>query len=92
MTPCLEAQLKSHRIWSFAEVWLGLSKDLEVNTMLGIHFLQDQMASYEVEPALLEQVTLQLVKEIRIRIEESKEERTTAMSLEAEEGCHARIE
>lgn len=41
MTPCLEAQLRNHRIWSFQEMWLGLSKDLEVNTFLGIHFLQD---------------------------------------------------
>lgn len=73
-------------------MWLGLSKDLEVNTMLGIHFLQDMMASYEVEPALLEQVTLQLVKEMRTKIEDSKEERTTEMSINAEEGCHARIE
>ena len=38
MTPCLEAQLKTHRIWSFPDVWLGLSKDLEITNILAIHF------------------------------------------------------
>ena len=65
MTPCLEAQLKSHRIWTFPEIWIGLSKDMEITTLLGVHFFQDQMASYEVEPDLLENVTLQLVNEMK---------------------------
>ena len=95
MTPCLEAALKIHRIWTFPEVWLSLAKDLEVTTLLNIHFLQDQMASYEVEPSLLEQVSLQLVKEIRSRYAEKLKneggEQTpgtvTSMSDEAEQGC-----
>jgi len=41
MTPCLEATLKSHKIWTFPEVWICICKDLEVTTLLGIHFLQD---------------------------------------------------
>ena len=41
MTPCLEAQLKTHRIWGFPDVWLGLSKDLEITNILAIHFFQD---------------------------------------------------
>ena len=61
MTPCLEAQLKSHRIWTYPDIWLGLSKDLEITNILAIHFFQDQMASYEVEPALLREITLHLV-------------------------------
>ena len=61
MTPCLEAQLKSHRIWSYSDIWLGLSKDLEITNILAVHFFQDQMASYEVEPALLREITLYLV-------------------------------
>jgi len=65
MTPCLEASLKTHTIWSYADVWLALSKDLEIFTILGIHFFQDQMASYEVDPQLLELVSLRLISELR---------------------------
>ena len=70
MTPCLEAQLRTHRIWTYEEVWLGLSKDFEVNTFLGIHFLQDQMASYEVDPTLLLSVTQTLVSEVKAKLAE----------------------
>lgn len=48
MTPCLESQLTHHRIWSFVEVWMGISKDLEISTFGMIQFFQDQMANYEV--------------------------------------------
>jgi len=65
MTPCLEGQLKHHKIWSFPEVWFAISKDLEIFTILGIQFFQDQMASYEVVPELLQQVTLRLIQEMR---------------------------
>ena len=41
LAPCLEATLKSHRIWTFSEVWLHFSRELDINTLLGIHFLQD---------------------------------------------------
>ena len=47
------------------EVWLGISKDLEISTILGIHFFQDQMANYEVQPILLEHVTLKLIQDMR---------------------------
>lgn len=42
------------------------------------------MASYEVEPGLLESVSLTLVKEMKVKIAEQKEEPTTAMSEDAE--------
>ena len=93
MTPSLEAQLKNHRIWSFTEVWLGLSRDLEITTMLGIHFLQDQMASYEIEPDLLEKVTLKLVDQMRSKMDPAQlDAKAAAMSTDAEEGCRARIQ
>ena len=101
MSPCLENQLKAHRIWTFPEAWIAISIQLDVKTILGIHFLQDQMAAYEVDPDLLQQVSLHLVNQIRSKQEENnvegKEEKvelgtTTAMSGEAEEGCHSRIE
>ena len=41
MTPCLESQLTHHRIWSFVEVWMGISKDLEISTFGLIQFFQD---------------------------------------------------
>ena len=61
MSPCLENQLKAHRIWTFPEAWIAISDQLDVKTILGIHFLQDQMAAYEVDPDLLQQVSLHLV-------------------------------
>lgn len=63
-----------------------------MNTFLGIHFLQDQMASYEIEPGLLESVTMVLVKEMKTKLEEKKLPPTTAMSEDAEKGCITRIE
>ena len=62
MTPSLETALKTHRIWLYPQVWLYLSLELEVNTLTGIHFLQDQMAAYEADPNLLENVSLSLIK------------------------------
>ena len=67
MTPCLEAQLKTHRIWTYPQTWLSLSQQLDITTILGIHFLQDQMSLYEIEPDLMEKVALQLVREMRHR-------------------------
>ena len=67
MTPCLESQLTHHRIWSFVEVWMGISKDLEISTFGMIQFFQDQMANYEVQPVLLEHVTLKLIQDMRAK-------------------------
>ena len=47
---------------------MGISKDLEISTILGIHFFQDQMATYEVSPDLLEQVTVRLIHEMRSKL------------------------
>lgn len=67
MAPCLENTLKNHKVWTYAQVWLHLSKSLEVNTTLGIQFLQDQMASYEINPDLFEKVSLLLKESIKSR-------------------------
>ena len=102
MAPCLEQTLKNHRIWTFAQVWLHLSKSLDVNTTLGIQFLQDQMASYEVEPDLFEKVSLLLKKEIKSRksesskaeevVDEAESQTTSAMSEEAENSIQSRVD
>ena len=36
MAPCLENTLKNHRIWTFAQVWLHVSKSLDVSTVAGV--------------------------------------------------------
>lgn len=46
---------------------MGISKDLEISTILGIHFFQDQMANYEVSPVLLEHVSLKLIQDMRAK-------------------------
>ena len=86
---------------------MGISKDLEISTILGIHFFQDQMANYEVSPVLLEHVSLKLIQDMRAKqkIDQQQDTDTTGsegqssateshmkqMSSEAEQGCHTRI-
>lgn len=50
---------------------MHFAQELDINTLLGIHFLQDQMASYEVEPDIFEKVSLTLVTDIRSRMKDA---------------------
>ena len=62
--PCLEVRLNCHKIWSYEQVWLCLSKDYGEQSCAGVQHIQDEMAAYEVKPELFEAVTARLTQEI----------------------------
>ena len=69
--PCLEMKLKCHKIWSYDQVWLCLSKDHEEQpSFAGAKHIQDEMAAYEVRPELFEAVSVKLTSEISDNDEE----------------------
>lgn len=62
--PSLEMKLSNHRIWTYSETWLSLSKDLEVQTFADVEQVQSEMSTYNVMPELFANVTTQLVNGI----------------------------
>ena len=72
VAPCLENQLKGHKIWSYQQTWMCLSKDLEVQAYEDIKHMQNEMAGYKVNPTLFETITNKLLEE-EIKCEDEEE-------------------
>ena len=63
VAPCLENQLKRHKIWQYEQTWVILGKDSDVQTIADIEKVQNEMASYEVHPKVYSSITQQLIQE-----------------------------